>query len=768
MQEEPLRAVLRRTEEDLRYPLGSPQALQGLAQEFAHSPNHIRKIGELGQIGFTHLRRVRGDGNCFYRAVGFGWLEALAARAAAGKVASEQYPSEWPGRSVFGDLGREYDELRQAASLLMQRGAAQQAMEVGQQLFARLLSDVRFDLCIVLLIRHIVADFLGQRSIEDKSAAHIREVVAVQHGSVERYVATEVLPLGQEAEGASIQIAAQQLGVRMRIVQLDGTPGRLPDFVFPSEDYVSPLGVSICLLFRPGHYELLYHAEASRLPDPTLLSGRCSFCREPARLVGSELLTCFHRLCRDCTAQACAGSSAACQTQCPICAEVLPHGFRDSSAFASQGLPPRTHHGGDLRDAPGPCAPPRTSQALQTDAFLLRPQKTNGLSVPGTSRALVDPQSAQKGIAVTPTDCRGGRSIPNTSPPGAAAAPVQFYRPAAAPDVRTGLLPEGLSRAGAPSAMARPEWPERPERPDQLTRTVAPVSSCSGAGAAGNVAAEPAPDQLSRTAAPTVARSEFRRPSKTEASLSSVGLSGRMQRPAQAQCHYCTVGENLRRVRCCGKNFCLVCLKDIVTNSADSPGVPLKCLSCNCSWDLEELKRACGLQTEVSPKYAGQPAIDSGQGAATLRRLERPSTTGTMAMSAATPGLGADAVGSLGADRGAVSPCGATQAGPCQFSTQGALVPEQQRTKAPSCAMCHRAGYRLVPARCCRAWVCLSCDGLGGNPRCVCASGGGAGSGAVHAARFGDGQQALSAGVRPGPPRSSGRQAPAGMPMTMS
>ena len=41
----------------------------------------LRKIVDLG-TKYSHLRRTRGDGNCFYRAFGFGYLEQLYAHPA--------------------------------------------------------------------------------------------------------------------------------------------------------------------------------------------------------------------------------------------------------------------------------------------------------------------------------------------------------------------------------------------------------------------------------------------------------------------------------------------------------------------------------------------------------------------------------------------------------------------------------------------------------------------------------------------------------------
>jgi len=316
-----LDAALNRSEKDLRYPISVALPLDDLANEFAHSPNYRRKIAELGERGYTHRRRVRGDGNCFYRSVGFAWLEALVARAASRDGSASTVEEEaalaamlggWPEASLFGDLAYEYMELLGMLRQLLGRGPAE-ALHIGSLLFEQLLMNLRFDLCVVLLVRLVVAAFLVNSAVD----SDLCQTVVAQYGSVDAFVSSEVLPLGQEAEGTMIYLAAQELGTRMRIVQLDGKPGPLTDYQYPSEEYVSPLGVHICLLLRTGHYELLYHADMLKFKEAVELRGRCSYCHEPGSLPSDGLLACFHRMCTACASLA--SRSHNCADRCLLC-----------------------------------------------------------------------------------------------------------------------------------------------------------------------------------------------------------------------------------------------------------------------------------------------------------------------------------------------------------------------------------------------------------------------------------------------------------------
>ncbi|KAF4714956.1 hypothetical protein FOZ63_023809, partial [Perkinsus olseni] len=58
--------------------LGFIEPLATLAEEFSHSQGHQRKIRLMAEkVDATHWRRVRGDGNCFYRALGTTLIERM-------------------------------------------------------------------------------------------------------------------------------------------------------------------------------------------------------------------------------------------------------------------------------------------------------------------------------------------------------------------------------------------------------------------------------------------------------------------------------------------------------------------------------------------------------------------------------------------------------------------------------------------------------------------------------------------------------------------
>eukprot|EP00747_Dinoflagellata_sp_TGD_P194995 gnl/TRDRNA2_/TRDRNA2_63074_c0_seq1.p1 gnl/TRDRNA2_/TRDRNA2_63074_c0~~gnl/TRDRNA2_/TRDRNA2_63074_c0_seq1.p1 ORF type:complete len:375 (-),score=35.00 gnl/TRDRNA2_/TRDRNA2_63074_c0_seq1:63-1094(-) len=210
-------------------------------------------------------------------------------------------------------------------------------------------------------------------------------------------------------------------------------------------------------------------------------------------------------------------------------------------------------------------------------------------------------------------------------------------------------------------------------------------------------------------------------PPQTEATL---GRRPPKADPGVARCHYCTVTEGLRRVRCCGVHFCSTCLTELIKNACERPGIALTCLSCKSVWDLEQLARACNV--DVTSVRAGRVRTkDMAAALATAPTLGTGSTAGQPHQAVAVPP--SPAVPS--ATAGLAKPL---PTAPAQVSraTMPAAATDQNLGRrdrtASRCSMCHRAGVKLLPARCCSSPVCFHCDALGGAPNCICAQPAGA------------------------------------------
>lgn len=238
--------------------------------------------------------------------------------------------------------------------------------------------------------------------------------------------------------------------------------------------------------------------------------------------------------------------------------------------------------------------------------------------------------------------------------------------------------------------------------------------------------------------------------------------------PPPAQCHYCTVVDNLRPVRCCGAHFCSTCLSEL------SGMGNIQCLACKQPFD--QPGRMSGVDSRPAPSGVSQTNQLSGhlqppRRSDSLRedlgsipenwRMAPFSQFGrTPSGAGPTPPIPEHPVDSSPATAhlhpSGTSPPATTQLGPPgtvvslrQFDTgnsynsnnltfvgvqgrygqyastaqhlqNGSYTQEGQRSamqrgfnQHQCCTQCFKSGVKLVPARCCGAMICMECDALG-------------------------------------------------------
>ncbi|KAL8291502.1 hypothetical protein RQP46_002480 [Phenoliferia psychrophenolica] len=109
--------ALKDSEASSRPLVGALEPIASLADEYEGAPTFLAKIAGLGQDGWTGVRRLRGDGDCFYRAFAFAYVERLLKESpAAAKTALDKVESLLPlldqanyAKDIYDDF---YDPLR--------------------------------------------------------------------------------------------------------------------------------------------------------------------------------------------------------------------------------------------------------------------------------------------------------------------------------------------------------------------------------------------------------------------------------------------------------------------------------------------------------------------------------------------------------------------------------------------------------------------------------------------------------------------------------
>mmetsp|Transcript_7963 Transcript_7963/g.23636 ORF Transcript_7963/g.23636 Transcript_7963/m.23636 type:complete len:417 (+) Transcript_7963:52-1302(+) len=224
--------------------LGPRVGIEALADECRFNAGKLAKVRRLAKA-YEHWRPVRGDGNCYYRTVVFGALEALLAA---------------------GDRFRVADALEQVsyASPREQRAHEEMLRRLRSwstlgQLEERVTRDPGLDQALIRACRRLVRIFLMEQA--DKASpsgltySELVRALDVSYAGVEDFCARVVDPMGIDAETLVIDVLPKQLGVGLRVWLLDRREG--VDLV--PLDTPGPEGsVQVHVLFKPGHYDLLY------------------------------------------------------------------------------------------------------------------------------------------------------------------------------------------------------------------------------------------------------------------------------------------------------------------------------------------------------------------------------------------------------------------------------------------------------------------------------------------------------------------------------
>ncbi|PIN25636.1 ubiquitin hydrolase [Handroanthus impetiginosus] len=254
-------------EEAVKIPfVGDKEPLLTLAAEYqSGSPILQEKIKVLSEQ-YAAIRRTRGDGNCFFRSFMFAYLEHILESQDRAEVDRIKVNVEQCRKTLLS-LG--YAEftfedffalfLEQLESVLSGNEASISHEELVQRSRDQSISD-----CVVMFFRFITSGELKKRS-----EFYEPFVQGLTNGTVEQFCKSSVEPMGEESDHVHITALSDALGVPIRILYLDRScddKGSISvnhhDFTpapgNPTNDNANAVKPFITLLYRPGHYDILY------------------------------------------------------------------------------------------------------------------------------------------------------------------------------------------------------------------------------------------------------------------------------------------------------------------------------------------------------------------------------------------------------------------------------------------------------------------------------------------------------------------------------
>lgn len=189
------------------------------------------------------VRRLRGDGNCFYRGFLFGLLNELNTTSPNSEHLWKRFTSSF-------------------SELLVRAGFEPSAVdiffEVAQEELEALRSSHSIDAILELLSDDMRSKYLitylrlccsAQLRIDHEQ---YQPFLPEPYAAVDRFCSDEVEPCDREADQLQIQALCAAFCCSLRTVMLDRSPGSAVNELVLGE---GPQLVT--LLFRPGHYDLL-------------------------------------------------------------------------------------------------------------------------------------------------------------------------------------------------------------------------------------------------------------------------------------------------------------------------------------------------------------------------------------------------------------------------------------------------------------------------------------------------------------------------------
>lgn len=209
-----------------------------------------KKIENLEQ-DYGHLRRTRPDGNCFFRAFGFAYFESLLKDSDRSEL-DKFIKFTKTSKDELIKLGLPSVTIEDFFDVFLEvlLNIKDGSIKTSDQLLERFCEQATSDY-IVVYFRLITSGYLQKNA--DTFANFI-----VGASSIVDFCKTEVEPMYKESDHIHVVAITSALEVCTRIIYMDR--GSSADSVnahdFPEQDL--PAKPKIHLLYRPGHYDVLY------------------------------------------------------------------------------------------------------------------------------------------------------------------------------------------------------------------------------------------------------------------------------------------------------------------------------------------------------------------------------------------------------------------------------------------------------------------------------------------------------------------------------
>ncbi|KAJ8547768.1 hypothetical protein K7X08_011354 [Anisodus acutangulus] len=255
-------------EEALKIPfVGAKEPLSSLHAEYqSGSPILLQKIKVLGEQ-CAAIRRTRGDGNCFFRSFMFAYLEHILNSQDQAEVQRVKSNIEECKKTLLSLGYAEFTFEDFFALFIEQLESVLQGSEdsISNDELLQRSRDPSVSDYVVMFLR-----FVTSGEIRKRSEFFEPFILGLTNASVEQFCKSSVEPMGEESDHVHITALSDALGVPVRVVYLDRSSCENSSINLNHHDFVPGSGnvgnngdsesinPFITLLYRPGHYDILY------------------------------------------------------------------------------------------------------------------------------------------------------------------------------------------------------------------------------------------------------------------------------------------------------------------------------------------------------------------------------------------------------------------------------------------------------------------------------------------------------------------------------
>ena len=245
--------------------IGRKESLEALDEEYKSGADVFRsKIASLKET-YGAVRRARGDGNCFFRSFLFAYLEDLL--VSADEVERDRIIRALHTQKVLLQKAG-YDDIVVDTPLDTLLGMLHRIASPSDPMSIQALEDdIRAEDVsnyIIFLLRIITSGEVGRRA-----EFFAPFILGLADMDVDEFCKRCIDPMGEESDHVHLVALSDALGVPIRVVYLDRSMGALVSHTegdevkvdthdFIPESCAPGTQPRIHLLYRPGHYDVLY------------------------------------------------------------------------------------------------------------------------------------------------------------------------------------------------------------------------------------------------------------------------------------------------------------------------------------------------------------------------------------------------------------------------------------------------------------------------------------------------------------------------------